>query len=95
MVLDDVAHRTRLLVVRRAPFDPEILGDGDLHALHVVAIPQRLEHRVRESEDEQVLDGLLAEVVVDAVDLRLVEVLVNELIQRLGATAGRGRTASR
>src|SRR5207249_11045142 len=36
-------------------------------------LPQRLEDRVRESEHEQVLDRLLPEVVVDAVDLLLAE----------------------
>jgi hypothetical protein len=40
----------------------------------VLAVPHRLEDAVGEAEDEKVLDGLLAEVVVDAVDLRLVEV---------------------
>ena len=72
------------LVVRRASLDPQLLRDRDLHALDMVAIPQRLEHRVREAENEQILNGLFAEVVVDAIDLRLVEVLVDELVQRLG-----------
>ena len=84
VILDDVAHRARLLVVRRASFDAQLLRHRDLHALDVIAIPQRLEHGVREAEDEQVLHRLLAEIVVDAVDLRLVEVFVDELIQRFG-----------
>ena len=38
-----------------------------------VAVPHALEHRVAETEDEDVLHRLLAEVVVDAEDLLLVE----------------------
>ena len=75
MVLDHVAHGAGLLVVSRASFDTQLLRHGDLNALDMVAIPERLEEGVREAEDEQVLHRLLAEVVVDAVDLRLVEYL--------------------
>ena len=40
----------------------------------MLAVPDRLEQRVGEAEDlPEVLDGLLAEVVVDAEDLRLRE----------------------
>ena len=41
--------------------------------VHVAPVPDRLEDAVGEAEDEQVADGVLAQVVVDAVDLRLVE----------------------
>ena len=39
----------------------------------VVAVPQRLEDAVGEAQGEDVLDGLLAEIVVDPVDLVLPE----------------------
>src|SRR3712207_7876950 len=38
---------------------------------------ERLVDAVGEAEDEEVLDGLFAEVMIDAVNLPLVEVLVN------------------
>ena len=47
----------------------------------VPAVPDRLEHPVRESEGQDVLHGLLAEVVVDAEHLRLVEDRVDDLVQ--------------
>src|SRR5581483_2842105 len=50
--------------------------------LHVVAVPDRLEERVREAEDEKVLHRLLPEVVIDAEDLRLAEHLVQGRIER-------------
>ncbi len=43
VVLDDVAHRARLVVERAAPLNAEVLRHGDLDALHVIAVPERLE----------------------------------------------------
>ena len=78
-----------------AALDAEALGHRDLHALDVVAVPDRLEERVGETEVHQVLHRLLAEVVVDAEDRRLRE----DRVQRCGSAPaprrGRGRTAFR
>ncbi len=60
-----------LLVVAGAALDPDRLGDGDLDVVDELAVPDRLEDAVREPQREHVLDGLLAEVVVDAEDLVL------------------------
>ena len=73
VVLDQVAQRACGVVVVGARADADVLGGGDLHAVDVVAVPERLEHAVGESEGHHVLDGLLAQVVVDAEDLVLVE----------------------
>ena len=73
MVLQDVAARAGLLVERAAALDAAILGDGDLDVVDVAPVPERLEDAVAEAEDQQVAHRLLAQVVVDAVDLRLVE----------------------
>ena len=73
MVLDDVADGADLVVELAAALDAEILGHGDLHALDVIAVPDRLEEGVGEAEIEQVLDRFLAEIVVDAEDRLFVE----------------------
>ena len=73
VVLDQVAQRAGLVVVAGAGADADVLGGRDLDAVDVVAVPQRLEHAVGEAERQHVLDRLLAEVVVDAEDLGLVE----------------------
>ena len=73
MVLEDVADGAGLLVERAARLDPDRLGHGDLDMVDVAPVPERLEDAVPEPEDQQVADGLLAEVVVDPVDLRLAE----------------------
>ena len=64
-----------LLVEAGAPLDAELLGDRDLHVVDELAVPDRLEDAVREPKRQDVLHRLLAEVVVDAEDLALVEVL--------------------
>ena len=96
VVLDHVAQRAGLLVVAAAPLDAERLGDGDLHVVDVAAVPERLEDAVGEAEDQDVLDRLLAEVVVDAVDLRLSRSTACTIAGSARARSrGRGRTASR
>ena len=81
VVLEHVADRAGLLVERRAALDPDRLGDGDLDVVDELAVPDRLEDPVREAEREQVLDRLLAEVVVDPEDLALLEVAVDLVVQ--------------
>jgi hypothetical protein len=53
----------------------------DLHVVDVAPIPDGLEHPVGEPERQDVLDGLLSQVVVDPEDLGLVERLVERPIQ--------------
>ena len=71
MILEHVANDARLLVIAGAVLDADGLGDGDLHVVHVAVVPERLEDAVGEAQHEDVLDRLLPEVVVDAVDLPL------------------------
>ena len=68
VVLDDVARGADAVVVAGAPADADVLGHRDLHVVDVVGVPHRLEELVGEAQGEEVLDGLLAEVVVDAED---------------------------
>ena len=56
-----------------AALDRQLLGHVDLDIVDVPAVPDRLEQAVGEAKREDVLDGLLAEEVVDAEDLGLVE----------------------
>ena len=73
VVLDDVAQRPGGLVEAAAVLDAELLGHGDLDVVDVAAVPDRLEDGVGEAQGQDVLDRLLAQVVVDAEDLVLVE----------------------
>ena len=50
----------------------------------MISVPKRLDERVGEAEHQEVLHRFLAEVVVDAEDLLLVEVPVQNLIEQSG-----------
>ena len=65
VVLDDVARGADAVVVAGPAADADVLGHGDLHVVDVVGVPDRLEHLVGEAQRQQVLHGLLAQVVVD------------------------------
>ena len=64
--------------------DAEVLRHGDLHGRDVVPVPDRLEHRVREPQVEDLAEAHLPEEVVDPVELRLVDGLVQLVGQRPG-----------
>jgi hypothetical protein len=84
VVLQHVAHGTGPVVIIGAAADAHLLGHGDLHVVDEVAVPQVLDEGVGEAEHQQVLHRLLAHVVVDAEDLLLLEVAVQELVQHPG-----------
>jgi hypothetical protein len=72
------------IVETAPPLDAEVLGHGDLHGLDPVAIPQRLEHRVVEPQEQDVHRRFLAQKVVDAEDLTFVQDPAQLFVQRLG-----------
>ena len=84
---DHVPEGAGGLVEGDAVVDPERLGHVDLHVVDVVPVPDGLEEAVGEAEGEDVLGRLLAEEVVDAEDLLLVEDLVHGVVERPGALA--------
>ena len=73
VVLHDVADDAVLVEVAAAPLRPEVLLEDHLHRLDRLPVPDRREGDVGEAQHEEVHDELLAEVVVDAVDLVLAE----------------------
>ncbi len=66
VVLDDVAGRTHAVIVACAGADADVFSHGDLDVIHVVGVPEGLEHLVGETHRQDVLNGFLAQVVVDA-----------------------------
>ncbi len=85
VVLHHVADHPGAVVETRPGPDPQVLGDGDLHVVDVVAVPDRLPARVRQAEDEHVLHRLLPQEMVDPVDLLLLEDPPERAVQRAGA----------
>ena len=90
MVLDHVAQGPGLVVVGATVLDPHRLRHGDLHVVDEVPVPDRLEEGVGEAQGQDVLHGLLAQVVVDAVDLALGEEPRQQAVQ----FPGRGQVAA-
>ena len=76
VVDDDVPQGTDGIVEVAPVLDAEGLGHRDLHRGDVVPVPDRLEHRVRKPEEEDLLQAHLSEVVVDPQQLSLVDVLM-------------------
>ena len=84
MVLDHVADGARLFVVVAAPLDAKGLSHRDLHVVDVAPVPDRLEDAVAKPQHHDVLNGLFAQVMVDAIDLLLRETFGQRGVQRLG-----------
>src|ERR1700746_1850488 len=87
MVLKHVPQTSRLFVIAPPVFHAQCLGGSDLYVGYVMAVPYRLDDRVRETEGENVPHRFLAEIMIDAVDLRLVEDLVDRIVETSRAAA--------
>ena len=91
VVLDHVADRAGIIVVTAAAFHAEGFGNRDLDVIDVFLVPERFEDLVGEPQGEDVLDGLLAEIVVDAENLPFRERAGQRVVQLLrgGQTAAK------
>jgi hypothetical protein len=85
MVLDHVGERAGLLVISAAALDADRFRGGDLHMVDVAAVPERLEDPIAEAESQDVLHRLLAQVMIDAVDVGFGEDLVQVIAKLAGA----------
>ncbi len=73
MVLDHVAQSTRMLVVCTSVLHAHLFGNSNLHMVDVAAVPDRLEKRIGKAKGKNVLNGLLAQVVIYPIDLFFVK----------------------
>lgn len=84
MVLDHIPNGSRFLIIRTATLKTNIFGDRDLDVINIASIPDRLKDPVCQAEDEDILHGLFAEVVVNTVDLVLFKDLADLPVEFLG-----------
>src|SRR2546429_8931414 len=84
VALNHAAERPCRFIKTAATLYAERFRGCDLHVIDVIAVPKRLENAVAKAQDEKVLHGVLAEVMIDAVDLLFVENVQDNLIQGLG-----------
>src|SRR5262245_8536482 len=73
MVLNHVANRAGFVVESAPALDAEALCHRDLHALHMIAVPKRLQERILEAKEDHVMHWSLSKVMVDAEDRLLVK----------------------
>src|SRR6202022_3969741 len=66
MILNDVANRPGLIVKSAPALDPKVLGHRDLDAVDLVPVPKRLHERIGKTKHDQVVDGPLPEIMIDA-----------------------------
>ena len=95
VVLEHVAEAAGFLVVPAPMLHAQRLGGRDLNVIDVLTIPDRLDDRVGKPKGEDVLDGVLPEIVIDPIDLFLVKGPFDRLAERPGAGRGRAQMASR
>ena len=90
-----VAQRAGRFVEFAAALHADDLGHRDLDMVDAVAVPDWLEHAVGKAQRHDVLHGLLAEEMIDAVDLLFREHCEQLPVERLRRDRDRGRTAFR
>ena len=80
-VLEDIANDTELVEVSATALSTERLLERDLDVADRVLVPGRVHRDVGETEDKDVLDHLLTEVVIDTEDLLFFPVRVQSLLE--------------
>ena len=83
MILDDIADGASFIVKSAAALDTKIFCHGYLHALDIVAVPERLHKRIREAEGNHVIHRSLAQIVVDPEDCSFIELAEKHFIEML------------
>ena len=84
MVGHHVAKCARRVVVAAALFHADILSHSNLHVVDIAAVPDRFKDSVRESKHQNVLNRLLSQIVIDAIDLMLLQAGAQTPIQSSG-----------
>ena len=85
MILEHVAQKSGVFKIFRPMLDPDGLRHRDLDGINIVAVPDRLENKVRKAEHQNVLNGLLAEIMVDPVDLAFTQTVPQGAVKLLRA----------
>src|ERR1039457_6706513 len=83
MIRHHVAQRAGLIVVAAALLDPHRFGGGYLNMIDIARVPDRLENAIAEAESHQILHSLLTEIMIDAINLALLERLLDLGVERV------------
>lgn len=80
-VLHDIANNAKLVKVSTSTLGTKRLLECDLDIVNVIAVPGSAKEFVTESEDEDVLDHLLSEVVVNSENFLLFPVWLESMLE--------------
>ncbi len=83
VILNHVPQGAGLFIIAGPGPDAFRFADGNLDMVDIFVVPDRLEDAVGEPDDHEVLDGLFAQIVVDAENLRFVEDLAGDFVDLL------------
>ena len=84
MILEHIAELAGLVEIAPAPLDPDLLRHRNLDVIDGVVVPVGGEDGIGKAQRKQVQHRFLAEIVVDAVDLPLVENSADRIIDDPG-----------
>ena len=84
MVWYHVPQCAGFFIETAAALDTDGLGSRDLNVVDMVAVPQRLEDAVGETQHQDVLDRFFAEKVIDPIDLVFGQHLEDLRVEGLG-----------
>src|SRR5580704_18329095 len=70
MILQNIANCAGFFVESASARDAKRFRHRDLHAFHIIAVPDGLEEGVRKAEEEQIFDLFLAQIMVNAKNRR-------------------------
>src|SRR5215831_11724690 len=85
MILDHVTQGSSLLIVASTGANAFVLSHRNLDMIDVFLIPQRFEDGIGKTHNQEILDGFLAEIVIDAKNLALIDDLHQSVINGAGA----------
>ena len=84
MVLHHVAQCAGLFVIGGALSGPQRFRHRDLHVIDSISVPKWLKKIIGEAQNQQILNALLAEIVIDSEDCILGEDLAHLVVDRTG-----------
>src|SRR5580765_3623632 len=84
MILDHITNGSGLLVKLSSAGHAKFLSHGDLHTLHIVAVPDGLKKRIGKTKVKQICNRFFPQVVVNSKNPRFRESLLQSRIQHLG-----------
>ena len=73
MILNHVADGAGLIVECPPALNSKVFRHGDLDALDLVAVPERLQNCILEAEEDHVMHWPFSQIMIDAEDVLLVE----------------------